>query len=175
MSEQVVLIDYQDNAIKSADKMVAHQNGWLHRAFSIFLYSGDQMLIQKRADAKYHCGGLLSNACCSHPHPDETTDAAAVRRLAEELGLTGQLLKEEFSFFYYYKFANGITEFECDHVFTGRLAADARFYVNHREVADLKWLRFDVLLNDMAANPQSYTPWFLICAPRVIDLLSLHQ
>lgn len=42
-------------------------------------------MLQRRALEKYHCPGLWTNTCCSHPKPDETSLAAATRRLQEEM------------------------------------------------------------------------------------------
>ena len=85
--EQVILVDEQDRQMGFMGKMEAHEKALLHRAFSIFIFNAkDEMLLQQRAYAKYHSGGLWTNACCSHPRPGETTDAAAKRRLKEELG-----------------------------------------------------------------------------------------
>jgi isopentenyl-diphosphate delta-isomerase len=52
------------------EKIKAHKEGKLHRAFSIFIFnSKGELLIQQRAKAKYHSGGLWSNTVCSHPKP----------------------------------------------------------------------------------------------------------
>ena len=83
--EQVILVDEQDRQMGFMGKMEAHEKALLHRAFSIFIFNTkDEMLLQQRAYAKYHSGGLWTNACCSHPRPGETTDTAAKRRLKEE-------------------------------------------------------------------------------------------
>ena len=37
MSEQVILVDKNDNIIGVEEKLKAHQLGLLHRAFSIFI------------------------------------------------------------------------------------------------------------------------------------------
>ena len=93
MSE-VILVDENDVAIGSMDKMQAHEKALLHRAFSVFIFnSRGNMLLQQRADKKYHSGGLWTNACCSHPEPGENTGEAAARRLKEELGFTTPLKK----------------------------------------------------------------------------------
>ena len=79
---EVILVDNNDVAIGSMDKMEAHEKALLHRAFSVFIFnSRGEMLLQQRADKKYHSGGLWTNACCSHPSPGEDTDKAAARRL----------------------------------------------------------------------------------------------
>ena len=70
--EMVILVDRQDRQIGIAGKMQAHRDAVLHRAFSVFLFDGrGRFLLQRRAEGKYHSGGLWTNTCCSHPGPDE--------------------------------------------------------------------------------------------------------
>ena len=86
--EYVVLVDEQDNPIGKMEKQQAHIEGLLHRAFSIFIFNSEnKLLLQKRASSKYHCGGLWTNSCCSHPRENENIQDAANRRLVEEMGM----------------------------------------------------------------------------------------
>lgn len=49
----VVLVDESDNAIAEMEKLVAHEQGWLHRAFSVFIFNGKgELLLQQRAWAQ---------------------------------------------------------------------------------------------------------------------------
>jgi isopentenyl-diphosphate delta-isomerase len=41
--------------------------GMLHRAFSVFLFKEDRLLLQQRADTKITFPGYWTNTCCSHP------------------------------------------------------------------------------------------------------------
>ena len=67
MEEQVVLVNTLDEAQGTMEKMAAHREGVLHRAFSVFiLNSRGELLLQQRAHHKYHSGGLWTNTCCSH-------------------------------------------------------------------------------------------------------------
>lgn len=155
---QLVLVDQEDNALGVIDKMKAHEEGRLHRAFSILLYnSKGEMLIHKRAEGKYHCGGLWTNACCSHPMPEELPIAAAHRRLQEEMGMKADL-NFCFSFIYKAPFDNGLTEHEYDHVFKG--VTDAIPEPNPEEVADWKYISVEALKMDVKAFPENYTVWF---------------
>ena len=80
--EYVILVDTGDREIGTAEKLEAHLSGALHRAFSIVIWdSAGRMLLQQRAVAKYHSGGLWTNTCCGHPRPGEDTHVAAARRL----------------------------------------------------------------------------------------------
>ncbi len=94
------------------------------------------MLLQQRAQEKYHSAGLWTNACCSHPRPGEDTRAAALRRLREELGFTTDLEKL-FEFTYRTAYDNGLTEFEFDHVFVGTY--DQEISPDQTEVSDYRY------------------------------------
>ena len=92
MEEQVILVDIEDLAIGTMNKMPAHEQGALHRAFSIFIFNGEgELLLQQRALDKYHSAGKWTNTCCSHPRPGELTLDAAKRRLKEEMGMECEL------------------------------------------------------------------------------------
>lgn len=172
--EYVILVDKLDNAISQAEKISAHKNAQLHRAFSVFVYrsiSGNlELLLQQRALHKYHAGGLWTNTCCSHPRPGEDTLAAASRRLQEEVGLVQLPLQEIFSFTYYHAFDNGLAEHEFDHVL---LAAwqEQPLQPNAEEVAALRWVEAGALLHEIAVQPQTFSPWFVQAVPRVLQHL----
>ena len=85
MEEQVVLVNEQDVVQGLLGKTEAHEKGLLHRAISIIIFNKKgEMLIQQRADAKYHWAGIWSNTVCTHPRDGETYKEAAQRRLKEE-------------------------------------------------------------------------------------------
>jgi len=165
--EYIVLVDEKDRKTGSEEKLKAHQNGGrLHRAFSVFMFnSRGEMLLQQRAKGKYHCGGMWTNTCCSHQHPDETIEQAAHRKLKQEMGFDAPL-KEIFKFIYRAPFENGLTEHELDHVFVGRF--DRTVKPNPKEAAGFKWVGLKELAADVAKNPDIYTPWFKIVLDRVI-------
>lgn len=166
---QVILTDLFDQELGTMEKAAAHAQSHLHRAFSVFLYRGQEMLIQQRALDKYHSGGLWTNTCCSHPQPGEETKAAAIRRLAEETGIRCADLKEVFSFVYYHAFHEDLYEYEYDHVLIGEY--DGPFQADPQEIASMEWVPFDTLAEDLLKHPEKYSPWFLTAAPKVLSLL----
>lgn len=169
MDEMIVLVDRDDSEVGVEEKIKAHREGKLHRAFSIFIFnSKGEMLLQKRARNKYHSGGLWSNACCSHPRPGESLEEAVHRRLKEEMGFDCDLRKV-FHFMYKADLNNGFTEYELDHVFIGKY--DGEVKPNPNEVEDWKWVNVADLKDDMERNPDKYTVWFKIALKRIIDLL----
>ena len=163
--EFVILVDEQDNAIGTMEKQQAHVEGVLHRAFSIFIFNSEKkLLLQKRASSKYHCGGLWTNTCCSHPRENETVLEAANRRLNEEMGMSCDL-QSIFSFVYKAEFENGLTEHEFDHVFFGQ--SNQTPTLNREEVEDFRYVGMEELQIEINENPAHFTPWFLIALDRV--------
>lgn len=164
---KVILVDENDNEIGIEDKLEAHEDGGkLHRAFSIFVFNDEgKLLIQRRADHKYHCPGKWANTCCSHPKPDEDVLKAAHRRIKEEMGFDCSM-KELFSFQYKAEFDNGLTEKEIDHAILGKYNGNPD--PNPDEVGDWKWIDPDELILDMDKNPEKYTKWFKISIEDVL-------
>jgi isopentenyl-diphosphate Delta-isomerase len=163
--DEVILVNEQDEPLGVMEKMEAHKKALLHRAFSVFIFnSKGEMLLQRRATQKYHSAGLWTNACCSHPRPGEATLNAAMRRLNEELGFTAGLEKI-FAFTYRSEFANGLTEYEFDHVYIGQY--DGAVYPDKEEVSDYCYRNFDAIRFDLETDPHKYTSWFHLAFPAV--------
>jgi isopentenyl-diphosphate delta-isomerase len=162
---EVILVDEHDNETGTCEKMEAHYQGLLHRAFSVFIFDKKgRMLLQQRAMEKYHSGGLWTNACCSHPQPGEETIASAKRRLREELGFETPIEKV-FDFTYRAEFENGLIEHEFDHVFAGEYEGVILF--NTSEVMNVTYKFPDEIREDMKLRPGQYTPWFHLAFPKI--------
>lgn len=174
MEDEVILVDDKDNEIGVEEKIRAHKEPpKLHRAFSIFIFNTqEQMLLQQRALNKYHSPGLWTNTCCSHPRPGETSEVAAHRRLAEEMGFD-TVLKEAFTFTYKAPFDNGLTEWEFDHVFIGDHNGDIQ--PDPKEVEGFKWVDVEELQQDVKNRPEDYTPWFKIVLEQVLKHITSRE
>ena len=158
MMEHVILVDQDDNAIGTMEKLEAHRKGVLHRAFSILLFnSKGELLLQKRSRSKYHSSGLWTNTCCSHPLPDELMLQATRRKLKQEMGID---LQTEFVYKFIYKaiLEKGLIEHEYDHVYIGNY--DGTPEINPEEVEDWKFIQINSLRADIKKNPKAYTSWF---------------
>ena len=172
--EEVILVDEKDNAIGVMEKQLAHEKGLLHRAFSVIIFNDKgQMLIHRRAKEKYHCGGLWTNACCSHPRKNEPIDIAAKRRLHEEMGFSC-MLNYVYAFTYKIDFDNGLSEHEYDHIFVGSHNHNPK--PNPHEVSDWKFIDISFLKQDIKAHPNKYTFWFKkIIKNHLKDILKKHN
>jgi isopentenyl-diphosphate Delta-isomerase len=165
IKQQVVLINKNNRRIGVMEKIKAHREGLLHRAFSIFIFnSKGELLIQQRAMTKYHSGSLWSNTVCSHPKPDETYNQAVHRRLKEEMGFDCKLRKI-FCFIYNTGFKNGLIENEYDCVFMGRF--DGKPRINPQEIMDWRWIPVKELKEDMILHPDKYSFWLKIALDKI--------
>ncbi len=163
--ENVILVDKADNELGLMEKMQAHEQGVLHRAFSVFIFnSKGEMLLQQRAFGKYHSPGLWTNTCCSHPRHGESNSDAASRRLSEEMGMQCDI-QELFHFIYKADVGQGLTEHELDHVFIG--TSDMTPDINPEEVADFRYVDMQTLRDDIVKKPGDYTVWFKIAFEEV--------
>lgn len=169
--EHVILVDEYDNELGTMEKMEAHQKGVLHRAFSILVFnSKGEMLIQKRADQKYHSAGLWTNTCCSHPRPSESVHDAAQRRLKEEMGIVAPV---EFAYSFIYKAVldHSLIEHELDHVYTA--LCDDQPVINTTEVTDWRFVELNALHLEILEHPERFTIWFklIINHPNINSLV----
>ena len=163
--DRVILVDDNDQQIGFMEKIRAHEQGLLHRAFSVFIFnSKGEMLLQQRAEHKYHSGGLWSNTCCSHPRPGEDIMEAAARRLREEMGFDTSLEKI-YDFIYRAELNNNLTEHEFDHVLAGQY--DGPVIFNTEEVKDVSYKNMLEIKMSIATQPEMFTEWFKITFPSI--------
>lgn len=156
----------EDGSLFPIDKLEAHEKAQLHLAISVFIFDGDHLLIQQRARSKYHCGGLWANTCCSHPHWNESLDAAAARRLDEELGFRLPL-RSVGQTDYEADVGGGLTEHERVTLFTGSADRDAlELRPDPEEVEATRWVSIPDLTLAMGKNPEQFAPWFRIYLER---------
>lgn len=171
--EQVILVNEKDEPIGLMNKMEAHEKAILHRAFSVFILNdNNEVMLQQRAQHKYHSPLLWTNTCCSHQRAGETNIQAGKRRLFEEMGFEVEL-KELFHFIYKAPFDNGLTEHELDHVMIGYSNNEPD--INLEEVASWKWMKIEAIKEDMIQNPADYTVWFKIIFDEFYHYLEEHK
>ena len=161
ITPQVILVDENDNAIGTAEKMSAHVKGLRHRAFSVFIVNRIdnewEVLLQQRAWNKYHSQGLWTNTCCSHPNPEEDIISAAERRLQEEFGFTLPLHVVG-KFHYIAHLKENLIENEVDHVLIG-YGKPAVIQPNPEEIVAYRWCALSELKIALQQKPEDYTAW----------------
>ncbi len=163
-SDQLVLVDENDNETGTMEKLEAHEKGLLHRAISVFIFDGHgRVLLQKRRMDKYHSKGQWANATCTHPFPGEVPFIAARRRLQEEMGFDCSL-RFLFKIVYKHSVGGGLTEHELVHVFAGTYDGPVR--PDPLEAEGYQWLDFAALEADVKKQPELYAPWLRIYLER---------
>lgn len=82
------VVDENDNVIGQTTKEDAHRSGDWHRVAHVWVCTpGGQVLIHKRADSKKLLPGLWDIIIGGHLDSGEDYETAAVRELAEEVGI----------------------------------------------------------------------------------------
>lgn len=158
-SEQLILVDEQDQEIGYQDKLSCHAgHGTLHRAFSLFIFNNDgDLLLQKRSQNKRLWPLYWSNSCCSHPRRGEIMEQAIHRRLQQELGISTDL-QYLYKFIYQVPFDDTGAEHELCWVFVGQSADEVK--INKNEIADWRFVSAKNLETEMKQTPDQFTPWF---------------
>jgi isopentenyl-diphosphate delta-isomerase len=151
-----------DGTLMPVGKLEVHQRGLRHKAVSVFVIEGSRVLIQRRALSKYHTPGLWANTCCTHPRWDEDPATCAVRRLREELGITGVLPAFADRVEYRADVGNDLIEHELVDIFIAEAAPGLRVTPNPDEVAEVRWVDLYDLSAEVLRTPEKFTPWMRI-------------
>lgn len=151
------------------EKISVHQQGLKHKAVSVFVLDGERVLIQRRAAGKYHSAGLWANSCCTHPDWGEKSVDCAVRRLREELGITGLYPAFADRIEYRADVGEGMIEHEVVDIFLAYASPEMNVKPNPDEVSDVRWVNIYDLAAEVARHPEHYTKWLEIYLSHHMD------
>ena len=159
---QIMIPAWVEGTLQPVEKLAAHERGLKHKAVSVFVVSGEHILIQQRAMCKYHTPGLWANTCCTHPEWDEASEVCANRRVNEELGITGLNYQYRGKVEYRADVGGGLIEHEVVDLFITHVDAPPPMAANPDEVMDLRWVEYHDLLAEVQRWPSRFTPWLRI-------------
>ena len=190
--DRCVWVSETDELLGTRTKKEAHvfdadrPRGFLHRAFSVFLFDAEgRLLLQRRAASKLTFPGVWTNTVCSHPlaglvpdevdGPDRVADgsvpgikAAASRKLAHELGIVGA---DPAAFKYLTRLRYAAPseiepwgEHEVDYVLLFRPRDAVDLAPDPDEVMDTRYVDAAELAAMMADPGLTWSPWFRIIA-----------
>ena len=151
-----------EGTLTPVEKLEVHEKGLRHKAVSVFVMDGDKVLIQRRAEGKYHTPGLWANACCTHPGWDESAADCALRRLDEELGITGLYPAHRDRVEYRADVGGGLIEHEVVDIFLADAEPGLAVSPNPDEVSEVRWVNLYDLAAEVARWPERFTPWLRI-------------
>lgn len=144
------------------DKLEVHERGLKHRAVSVFVMDGQNVLIQRRSMSKYHTPGLWANTVCTHPNWNEKSSDCAVRRLREELGITGLYPALRGTVEYRADVGDGLVENEVVDIFLAHTNKQIPVRPNSEEVMQVEWIGIYDLAAEVSRRPARFTPWLRI-------------
>jgi isopentenyl-diphosphate delta-isomerase len=160
MSEMIPA--WVNGTLTQVEKLEVHQRGLRHKAVSVFVVRGREVLLQRRALGKYHTPGLWANTCCTHPRWGESDLACAARRLHEELGISGLALQRSGGIEYRADVGGGLIEHEVVEVFSAQAPAHLMPQPDPDEVMQTHWMTIEALEAEVQATPEKFTPWLRI-------------
>ncbi|WOI56124.1 isopentenyl-diphosphate Delta-isomerase [Palleronia sp. LCG004] len=163
---ELMIPAWVDGTLTPVEKLEVHRRGLRHRAISVFVLDGDAVLLQRRAEGKYHTPGLWTNTCCTHPHWGEDPEACAHRRLDDELGIGGLDLVHRDRVEYRAPVGGGLVEHEVVELFTAEATREIALAPDPDEVSETRWCPLPALRDEIAAAPQRFTPWMRIYLDR---------
>jgi isopentenyl-diphosphate delta-isomerase len=120
------------------------------------------VLLQRRAQSKYHTPGLWANTCCTHPLWDESAADCAVRRLNDELGITGLYPAHRDQIEYRADVGDGLIEHEVVELFIAQGDRMMTIKPNPDEVMQVEWVGIYDLAAEISRRPARFTPWLRI-------------
>jgi isopentenyl-diphosphate delta-isomerase len=161
--EYVILVDKNDNPIGLEEKVKCHlPNGKLHRAFTALIFDKEgRLLITRRSLSKMLWPGDWDGTVASHPREKETYESSAERRMPEEIGISCKF-DYLFKFEYHVPYKDVGSENEICATLLGIVEKSSKFRLVKEEIAEIKWITADELIEDLQKNPEIYCPWMLI-------------
>ena len=167
----IMIPAWVNGKLAPVEKLEAHKQGLRHKAVSVFVVRDGDVLMQRRAMGKYHTPGLWTNTCCTHPGFEEDPADCAVRRLNEELGISGLSLQHRHHLEYRADVGDGLIEHEVVDVYLARVVGDLDVTPNPDEVMDVKWVGYRDLVGHVERTPEQFTPWLRIYLADHADLI----
>jgi len=163
MSEMLILVDKNDNAIGTEEKVKCHlPNGKLHRAFTALIFDKEgNLVLTRRSDEKMLWPGDWDGTVASHPRKDENYVSSAERRMPEEIGIECKM-DYLFKFEYHVPYKNIGSENEICGTLVGIVGNEQKFNLIPEEISEVKWINPEQLLSELKNKPQIYCPWMLI-------------
>lgn len=168
----IMIPAWVNGTLTPVEKMEVHKKGLKHRAISVFIMDGSDILMQQRALSKYHTPGQWANTCCTHPHWDEDTQEGATRRIYEELGIQGVALTLKGTIEYRADVGNNLIEHEVVDIFVGKAQKSISMLLNPDEVMATDWVNIEDLKSQIKSTPSKFTPWIKIYMDEYSDLLA---
>ena len=151
------VVDENDVPLRREKRAVVHRERLLHRAVHILVFNAKgEVYGQRRSLTKDTCPGRWTTSCSGHVDAGEDYDTAALRELAEELGIrvsTPQAIE-----FLFKHPAVRQTGWEFIQVY--RLVWEGAIAPDPEEVMEGRWVSPEALTAWMRQSPHEFTASF---------------
>lgn len=149
------LVDERDEVVGRALRREVHERGLWHRAVHVLVFDGQgRVFLQKRSMLKDQSAGLWDSSCSGHLDAGEDYDAAAVRELAEEIGVRTEARPQR----WFRIDACESTGWEF--VWVYRLRYDGPIVIEPLEIQYGEWVAPAEVSRRVAARPAAFCPSF---------------
>lgn len=159
MPEYFEAFDDADQPLGLVARDEVHRTGLWHRSAHVLVWSSEgALLVQRRVDHKDLYGGKWDYSVGEHLKPGESFADGAARGLLEELGVRsplarcGAVVRNAWC-------GQGCIDREIQQAF--ETTHDGPFTPDPAEVAEVRFLRLDVLNAWIRRSPEDFTPWFV--------------
>ncbi|HVS51110.1 MAG TPA: NUDIX domain-containing protein [Opitutaceae bacterium] len=154
------VVNERDEPIGRALRREVHARGLWHRAVHVLVFdAAGRVFLQKRSMKKDLSPGLWDSSCSGHLDAGEDYDRAAVRELAEEIGVRVSVAPAR-----WFRI-NACAETGWEFVWVYRLRHEGPFVLHPEEIERGEWAAPAEVTRTMAAQPEKYCPSFKLLWP----------
>lgn len=151
-------VDENDQVIGQASRAEVHARQWHHRAVHVFVWNArGELFLQFRSRLKVNHPQVWDSSASGHVSAGQDYHEAAVRELAEELGVPetkGQKMRPAFKI-------GTCAETEQEHVWLYELDYDGPFTLQTEEVEDGRFFRPEDIEHMISQTPEQFAPAFI--------------
>jgi isopentenyl-diphosphate delta-isomerase len=149
------VVNERDEPVSRALRQEVHARGLLHRAVHVLVFDQHgRVFLQKRSMLKDTSPGLWDSSCSGHLDAGEEYDAAAIRELAEELGLVAHAPPTR-----WFRL-EACKETGLEFCWVYHLHSGGPFVLNPEEIEGGEWLCPEEITRRVDKKPEDYSSAF---------------
>lgn len=158
------VVNERDEVIDRAPRREVHARGLWHRAVHVLVFDqAGRVFLQKRSMLKDLSPGLWDSSCSGHLDAGEDYDPAAIRELAEEIGV---LVREAPARWFR---IGACPETGWEFVWVYRLHHGGPFTLHPEEIERGEWLEPVEITRWIARRPEDFCPSFKLIWPQAVQ------